>query len=499
MKSRKGRHMIFKPICINWQKWSRKNEVGENLSLPQMLCVFNTLVLTLVLVSGCDSPSSSNQHRAQSSGTPLPTIAARGPGSEQSFCTVDQTAWSGPDNVRQVDSAVPPPVPSGLIGGYSVGDFNAPCIMPKVGVVRIEAFIQTKLAFKYFYGNDRNFNPEFDPADTKASIILDFTKGAAQVIISPTCHVKVNAVTNPDCTHAYALNEKNGLLVNWFRWKVDPAILGFPLGTEFLTIQYAFKIAALRADWKWFAQHGIPPINGLIHFAFEPGTGSVCLKGTIDNFPATAVHQVHYDSSGKATAITLARHEAARLLGPAGLTDPFHWTETHVGNQCGQSLTGSSPANPLGKVDWTHVVTESELGCNGTTPGHIGPNLGVEVDAKQFADVTGDDNAEAFVAVACVGSTESWPDRLEVFDGASDPDHPRRIATLLDYQDGTDGTDGYGLRIQSITISGKMVTIVSRGWTPGECFACGDQRITDTFTWNGSSFTRGSRLVTQIT
>jgi O-glycosyl hydrolase len=154
-----------------------------------------------------------------------------------------------------------------------------------------------------------------------------------------------------------------------------------------------------------------------------------------------------------------------------------------------------SPATSLRGVDWTKVLTSTELGCNGPSA----PNLGTQVDVKQFADVTGDNNAEAFVAVACVGSTESWPDRLEVFDGASDPAHPRHIATLLNYQDGTDGTNGYGLRIQSITISGKRVTIVSHGWTPGECFACGDQRVTDTFTWNGSSFTRGSRSVTQIT
>ena len=154
---------------------------------------------------------------------------------------------------------------------------------------------------------------------------------------------------------------------------------------------------------------------------------------------------------------------------------------------------GATTENPLGKVDWTKAVTETDLGCNGPT----GPNNGELVDEKQFADVTGDGKEEAFVAVACRGITESWPDRLEVFDGASDPAHPRRIATLLDYQDGTDGTNGNGLRIQSIMISGKMVTVVSDGWTPGECFACGDQQATDTFTWNGSGFTRGPRSVVQ--
>ncbi len=38
--------------------------------------------------------------------------------------------------------------------------------------------------------------------------------------------------------------------------------------------------------------------------------------------------------------------------------------------------------NPLGKVDWTKAVTETDLGCNGPT----GPHLGVQVDEKQFAE-----------------------------------------------------------------------------------------------------------------
>lgn len=123
----------------------------------------------------------------------------------------------------------------------------------------------------------------------------------------------------------------------------------------------------------------------------------------------------------------------------------------------------------------------------------------MEVDEKQFADVTGDGKKEAFVAVACVASTSSWPDRLEVFDGASDPSHPRRIATLLDYND---GTDERGLRMgrnvgipRSITISGRVVTVVSLGYAPTDPNASPSLQITDTFTWNGSGFTRGPRSV----
>src|SRR5207237_1095067 len=162
-------------------------------------------------------------------------------------------------------------------------------------------------------------------------------------------------------------------------------------GTEFLSLQYEFTNPTLRGFGGSYAQYLSPAINGLILFAFEPDTGYVCVKGTIDDFPAVAIHQVHYDADGKVSAatkpVTLADHKESESL--LGLMDPFHWTETHIGNQCGQSLTGSSPVNspvnPLENVDWMRVVTQTELGCDNPD---YGPHLGVEVDAKQFADVT---------------------------------------------------------------------------------------------------------------
>jgi hypothetical protein len=148
--------------------------------------------------------------------------------------------------------------------------------------------------------------------------------------------------------------------------------------------------------------------------------------------------------------------------------------------------------NPLGNVDWSKVITPTTLGC-------IGDHPSVTVDEKQFADVTGDGKAEAFVAVACTAQTSSWPDRLEVFDGASSATAPRLITTLLDYHD---GTDSRGLRMgnnfgipQSISISGTKVTVVSYGYAASDANCCFSQRVTDTFTWNGKGFTRGQRSI----
>lgn len=95
----------------------------------------------------------------------------------------------------------------------------------------------------------------------------------------------------------------------------------------------------------------------------------------------------------------------------------------------------------------------------------------------------------------------SWPDVLLVFDGASDITHPQLMAILLGYHD---GTDARGLQMgdlsgipRSITISGQTVTVVSLGYVSSDPNCCPSQRVTDTFTWNGSGFTRGARSVIQ--
>ncbi|MBA3947301.1 MAG: hypothetical protein H0X37_22425 [Herpetosiphonaceae bacterium] len=153
--------------------------------------------------------------------------------------------------------------------------------------------------------------------------------------------------------------------------------------------------------------------------------------------------------------------------------------------------------NPLEKVDWRQVITD--LHCDGLD----GPNRGVEIDEKQFADVTGDGKAEAFVAASCAPLTSSWPQRLYVFDGASDPTRPRLMATLLDYNDGTDTRglrigDGFGYNpAPSITIDGSTVTIVSAGYAPEDPNCCLTQQIVDTFTWTSNGFSRGKRSVVE--
>ncbi len=157
--------------------------------------------------------------------------------------------------------------------------------------------------------------------------------------------------------------------------------------------------------------------------------------------------------------------------------------------------TGPHSATPvtMQAVDWTQVV--NDLGC--TQSG--APDRGVQVDEIQFADVTGDSKPEVFVAVSCVPETTNRPSRLDVFDGASDPMRPHRIATLLGE---ATGPNGKGLLLganrgsdpnPSITIDGPKVTVVSVGYAAQDTDCCPTLQIVDTFTWTATRFARGPR------
>jgi hypothetical protein len=81
------------------------------------------------------------------------------------------------------------------------------------------------------------------------------------------------------------------------------------------------------------------------------------------------------------------------------------------------------PANRLAGLDWSKVP--SDLDCTGSGV------KGLEVGGAQYADVRGKGTIDAFVWRNCAHVASSWPYRLEVFDGSSDPQAPKRIAVLV--------------------------------------------------------------------
>ncbi len=369
------------------------------------------------------------------------------------------------DNVRaQADNC--------SVSGLEIVRKDALPKAPNVGVVTIDLYIEQHDACALInvlclLGDNRPFvssgqsDPKADPSRNRAHMILNFQTGQLTLTVNPSCRIHPLGVgwdPNKECFAPQ--NEGSGTDL-----KLNVASDG--------TVN--IEVTLHQSDY---------PSGGTCdlynHFFILPhnDVGAFDLTGEGSGFPDLAVIQ-----GGKVVYADQGTHATELCFSPVHKRHyDYHPTATE---------------NPLEKVDWTKVVTETDLGCNGPT----GPNLGVEVDEKQFADVTGDGKKEAFVAVACVASTSSWPDRLEVFDGASDPAHPRLIATLLDYKD---GTDERGLRIgknfgipQSITISGRTATVVSHGYAAADSNCCFSLQITDTFTWNGSGFTRGPRSVVQ--
>jgi hypothetical protein len=137
----------------------------------------------------------------------------------------------------------------------------------------------------------------------------------------------------------------------------------------------------------------------------------------------------------------------------------------------------------LASVDWTKAVRD----VNCEESGH-----GLGVDSVQYQDVTGDGRPDAIVAVSCIPVTSSWAQKVEVFDGSSDPANPKEIAILLDY---SDGTDERGLREAVSQVFGNTIFISSLGYRPQDANAGTSLQVMDTFTWNGHGFVRGVRSV----
>ncbi len=137
------------------------------------------------------------------------------------------------------------------------------------------------------------------------------------------------------------------------------------------------------------------------------------------------------------------------------------------------------------RVVWPRLV---KLDCADAAGGPI-----VEVAAT--ADVTGDRHDEVFLVAECRASTSSWPQWLYVYDGLAGPAGPRRIATLLSDED---GTDSRGLREIKVRTSGRTVSVTAEGYDESDPNALPSLKVRDTFTWNDSRFVRGERQLSAL-
>jgi hypothetical protein len=287
-------------------------------------------------VSPTPTPCTPHRDEPEVSLTPVgsPTALATPPsGGPASGPAQSETPWFSAENPRLVDTEIPPPVPPCHIAGYEVGEFFVPQ-MPNIGVVKMEAFIASKRVSLGVrdYGNGRTFNPNFDPKNTKVTLIMDFVNGGGRIIISPTCEIE--PAGKVDCHHADVLDsnpDERSPAKNYFRWKlISPLGNGgdaFPNGTQFMKFEYAFKQPFGRSNG---AKYTVPAINGNMMFAFIPD-GRVCLQGQIDQYPSVAFWQL--PPNGK--PIVLARHKESSF-GPLVLGNPL--AKAYLENECGASL-----------------------------------------------------------------------------------------------------------------------------------------------------------------
>jgi hypothetical protein len=137
----------------------------------------------------------------------------------------------------------------------------------------------------------------------------------------------------------------------------------------------------------------------------------------------------------------------------------------------------------LRAADWD-AVAKAEMNC-----GSLGPEFNDWIKPVS-ADVTGDGSPDAVVALTCATNNGSHPDQVGVFDGASNPASPRRIAVLIPAE--------AGIRVRQIAAAGGRVTVTGSKLAAHDPMGCPSVRVRRSFTWSGTRFVAGPQSVTTL-
>jgi hypothetical protein len=143
---------------------------------------------------------------------------------------------------------------------------------------------------------------------------------------------------------------------------------------------------------------------------------------------------------------------------------------------CGADTVPAAPAaDALANVRWEDHVRDCSIEQGG-------PGQGTIIGDVVKGDVTRDGRVDTLVVDECRSPTSSWPQAVEVFDGASDPAKPTRIATLLD------GDERYlrDLKVE-VTADGSVV-ITSNGVSESAPHCCPDLVARDVFRYVDGKF-----------
>ena len=145
------------------------------------------------------------------------------------------------------------------------------------------------------------------------------------------------------------------------------------------------------------------------------------------------------------------------------------------GSGDGSPATAPTAIDGLAGVHWDQYVRSCSIDEGGS-------GLGTVIDDVVKGDVTADGRVDTLVVDRCNASTSSWPQVIEVFDGASNPARPRRLATLLK------GDPDYPRDVRVTVEPGGRVVVAGRGLSPAAALCCPDIEIRRVFTWSDGSF-----------
>ena len=135
-------------------------------------------------------------------------------------------------------------------------------------------------------------------------------------------------------------------------------------------------------------------------------------------------------------------------------------------------------ASPLQGADWAKVT-------NFRCPLD---DQQVLADKAVYGDITGDGVADAVVSLTCSTTTSSNPLRVEAFDGASGPAHPRSLGVLVSE------TDPIYVEQADVTIVHPTITLSARALGPDAAMAAGPRvKFTQTFTYRDGALQSGPR------
>jgi len=137
--------------------------------------------------------------------------------------------------------------------------------------------------------------------------------------------------------------------------------------------------------------------------------------------------------------------------------------------------SASASVDALAGVRWADHVRDCSIE-------HGGSGLGTVIDDVVKAELTGDGRVETLVLDRCESSTSSWPQQIEVFDGASDPTKPARLGVLLE------GDGEYPRDVSVMAEPGGRVVIVGRGLSPTAPLCCPDLTLRRVYRYDGRAF-----------